>query len=115
MTVWRWRRRPSCCGSPREAVTNVRRHANAENVWVTCRIDPPQAYASCVADDGSGMDSPRNDSFGLDIMQERAKRIGAELAWHPRDGGGTVLEVLLKTVRRGQRGVVGDHLRSARR
>ena len=78
-----------------EAVTNVRRHANAENVWVTCRIDPPQAYLR-VADDGSGMDSPRNDSFGLDIMQERAKRIGAELAWHPRDGGGTVLEVLLK-------------------
>ena len=78
-----------------EAVTNVQRHANAENVWVTCRIDPPQAYLR-VADDGSGMDSPRNDSFGLDIMQERAKRIGAELAWHPRDGGGTVLEVLLK-------------------
>ncbi len=78
-----------------EAVTNVRRHANAENVWVTCRVDPPHAFLR-VADDGCGMDSPRNDSFGLDIMQERANRIGAELAWHPRDGGGTVLELVLQ-------------------
>jgi signal transduction histidine kinase len=78
-----------------EAVTNVRRHANAENVWVTCRVDPPYAFLR-VADDGAGMDSPRNDSFGLDIMQERADRIGAELTWHPRDGGGTVLEVVLQ-------------------
>lgn len=78
-----------------EAVTNVRRHANAENVWVTCRVDPPYAYLR-IADDGTGMDSPRNDSFGLDIMQERAKRIGAELNWHPREGGGTVLEVVLQ-------------------
>ncbi|MEZ5185849.1 MAG: sensor histidine kinase [Candidatus Nanopelagicales bacterium] len=78
-----------------EAVTNVRRHANADNVWVTCRIDPPFAFLR-VADDGTGMDSPRNDSFGLDIMQERANRIGARLNWHPRDGGGTVLEVVLQ-------------------
>jgi signal transduction histidine kinase len=78
-----------------EAVTNVRRHANAENVWVTCRVDPPYAFLR-VADDGTGMDSPRNDSFGLDIMQERADRIGAELAWRPREGGGTVLEVVLQ-------------------
>ena len=25
-----------------EAVTNARKHANAHNLWVTCRIDPPQ-------------------------------------------------------------------------
>lgn len=56
---------------------------------------PPYAFLR-VADDGTGMDSPRNDSFGLDIMQERADRIGAELAWHPREGGGTVLEVVLQ-------------------
>ncbi len=78
-----------------EAVTNVRRHADAENVWVTCRVDPPYAFLR-IADDGVGMDSPREDSFGLDIMQERANRIGAELSWHPREGGGTVLEVVLQ-------------------
>lgn len=78
-----------------EAVTNVRRHAQAENVWVTCRIDPPEGFLR-VADDGSGMDSPREDSFGLDIMAERADRIGADLTWYPRDGGGTVVEVSLQ-------------------
>lgn len=77
-----------------EAVTNVRRHAQADNLWVTYRGDPPGAFLR-VADDGQGMDSPRNDSFGLDIMQERADRIGAELSWRDRDGGGTVLEVAL--------------------
>lgn len=78
-----------------EAVTNVRRHASAENMWVTCRVDPPNALLR-VADDGAGMDSPREDSFGLDIMAERASRIGAHLSWRPRDGGGTVLEVVLQ-------------------
>lgn len=77
-----------------EAVTNVRRHAEADNLWVTYRADPPSAFLR-VADDGHGMDSPRNDSFGLDIMQERADRIGAELTWRPREGGGTVLEVAM--------------------
>lgn len=78
-----------------EAVTNVRRHAAADNLWVTYRVEPPGAYLS-VADDGQGMDSPRNDSFGLDIMQERAQRIGARMSWHPRHGGGTVLEVVVQ-------------------
>lgn len=78
-----------------EAVTNVRRHAEADNLWVTCRIDPPTAFLR-IADDGHGMDSPRNDSFGLDIMQERADRIGAELSWRSREEGGTVLEVVLQ-------------------
>ncbi|MEI2641145.1 MAG: GAF domain-containing sensor histidine kinase [Candidatus Nanopelagicales bacterium] len=78
-----------------EAVTNVRRHAAADNLWVTYKVDPPGAFLS-VTDDGQGMDSPRNDSFGLDIMQERAHRIGAQLSWRPRDGGGTVLEVALQ-------------------
>lgn len=78
-----------------EAVTNVRRHAHAENLWVTCRIDPPAALLQ-IADDGSGNYSPRNDSFGLDIMRERADRIGADLQWYPREGGGTVVEVALR-------------------
>lgn len=78
-----------------EAVTNVRRHAAAENLWVTCRLSPPYAFLQ-VADDGSGPGSPRKDSFGLAIMQERADRIGATLVRRRREGGGTVLEVVLE-------------------
>lgn len=77
-----------------EAVTNVRKHAGAANLWVTCRIDPPSALLR-VEDDGSGLGKPRSDSFGLEVMRERAGRIGATLSVHDREEGGTAVEVLL--------------------
>jgi len=77
-----------------EAVTNARKHARAQNLWVTCRIDPPSAYLS-VSDDGSGLGTPRDDSFGLEVMRERAQRIGARLAVGNRPDGGTAVEVTL--------------------
>jgi hypothetical protein len=75
-----------------EAVTNARKHARAKNLWVTCRVDPPRAFLR-VADDGDGLGSPRLDSYGLEIMRERAVRLGASLAIRNRVGGGTVVEV----------------------
>jgi signal transduction histidine kinase len=77
-----------------EAVTNARKHANAHNLWVTCRIDPPGAYLA-VEDDGAGLGRPREDSFGLEVMRERADRIGAKLQVGNRSGGGTQVEVTL--------------------
>ena len=35
-----------------EAITNARKHADAENLWVTCRVDPPRASLR-VEDDGA--------------------------------------------------------------
>jgi signal transduction histidine kinase len=81
-----------------EAVTNVRRHAEAKNLWVTCRVTPPHAFLR-VADDGRGLGSPRIDSYGLDIMRERAGRLGVELTVRKRDGGGTVVEMTLGSPR----------------
>jgi signal transduction histidine kinase len=77
-----------------EAVTNARKHADAENLWVTCRVDPPVALLR-VEDDGRGLGRPRADSFGLEVMRERAARIGARLAVYGRDEGGTAVEVTL--------------------
>ncbi len=77
-----------------EAVTNARKHANAQNLWVTCRIDPPGAYLA-VADDGDGLGRPRDDSFGLEVMRERAERIGARLSVENRPEGGTAVQVTL--------------------
>lgn len=79
-----------------EAVTNARKHAQARNLWVTCRVDPPHAYLS-VADDGGGLGRPRQDSFGLEVMRERAARVGARLTVASRPGGGTSVEVRLGT------------------
>ena len=77
-----------------EAIANARRHAHARNLWVTARVDPPHALLR-VADDGVGLGPTRDDSFGLEIMGERAARIGATLDFRPRVGGGTIVEVVL--------------------
>lgn len=76
-----------------EAVTNARKHSSAENLWVDCRIRPPFARIT-VEDDGTGIDGglagPRADSYGLNIMRERASRINATLdiaAGDPDTGG----------------------------
>jgi signal transduction histidine kinase len=61
-----------------EAITNARKHSDAANLWVDCRIQPPHARIS-IRDDGDGLGTPREDSFGIKIMKERAGRINAEL------------------------------------
>ena len=61
-----------------EAITNARKHSSAANLWVDCRIQPPMAQIS-VRDDGAGLGTAREDSYGLKIMRERADRIGARL------------------------------------
>jgi signal transduction histidine kinase len=92
-----------------EAVTNVRRHAGAKNLWLTVVVDPPRARI-VVADDGRGLAAPRLDSMGITGMKERATRIGASLVVGNRKDGddaapgepgstGTVVEVLLEPSR----------------
>ncbi len=80
-----------------EAITNVRKHANAENLWVTCRVAAPHALLR-VEDDGQGLGAGRIDSFGMEIMRERSSRIGAVLRVEPRRNGGTSVEVALGSV-----------------
>jgi signal transduction histidine kinase len=80
-----------------EAITNVRKHAGAQNLWVTVRTAPPSAFLR-IEDDGLGLGPGRADSYGMDIMRERADRLGAALRVSPRDAGGTVVEVALGTL-----------------
>ena len=60
-----------------EAVTNVRKHARAKNLWLTVEVDPPRARIT-VADDGRGLQAKRLDSMGIQGMHER--RIASEVA-----------------------------------
>ena len=83
-----------------EAITNARKHSQARNLWVTCRVNPPDAYMR-IADDGRGLGSPRIDSYGLDIMRERAQRLGVALRVRERHGGGTVIEIALGSAQLG--------------
>ncbi|HEX6233011.1 MAG TPA: histidine kinase [Jiangellaceae bacterium] len=77
-----------------EAITNVRNHAKARNLWVTVSVNPPAARVQ-VADDGVGLGVRPRDRYGLDIMAERARRVGATLLIENRPAGGTVVDVSL--------------------
>ena len=80
-----------------EAITNARKHAGADNLWVTCSVDPPRALL-LVEDDGVGVQAARHDSYGFEIMRERASRLRATLQVVPRRPRGTSVEVRLGIV-----------------
>jgi signal transduction histidine kinase len=83
-----------------EAITNARKHAGAENLWVACTIDPPYAEIE-VSDDGHGMvDRPKEGRYGLAIMEERAERIRGRLVIRPRIPNGTTVAVVLGSASR---------------
>jgi signal transduction histidine kinase len=79
-----------------EAITNARKHASARNLWVDYWTEPPHAGLT-VRDDGTGLRDGRDDSYGMSIMRERAKRIDAVLDifdGHGQGSGtGTVVQV----------------------
>ena len=80
-----------------EAITNARKHAGADNLWVTCAVDPPYAQIE-VSDDGQGIADQRPDGrYGLAIMAERAERIRGRLEISPRHPSGTTVAVVLGT------------------
>ena len=64
-----------------EALSNVRKHARASQVWLDVQQQPVWRFE--VRDDGVGFDTDDHEldetHVGLRIMQERAQRIGAEL------------------------------------
>ena len=83
-----------------EAITNARKHAGAQNLWVSCEIDPPYARIE-IADDGAGIGPHRTEGrLGLAIMAERAERIRGQLEITPRGSGGTSVAVVLGTAHR---------------
>lgn len=75
-----------------EAMTNAVRHSGATAIDVTCRVSAPAAEIT-VRDDGDGMGTGREDSYGLAIMRERAGLIDADLTIGPADPNGTVVTV----------------------
>ncbi len=80
----------------REALWNVRKHAEAGRVTLRCRRRG-EAVVVEVADNGRGFDveaARRNGrTFGLTIMADRARAAGGWLRLESRPGGGTTVAV----------------------
>ena len=77
--------RSDVIGIVQEALANIRKHANAENVRVLIRRQGGR-YRVMIEDDGRGIlqpgvdeVAPTSEHFGLQIMRERAANLGAEL------------------------------------
>lgn len=75
-----------------EAIGNVRKHAHADNLWITL-VSDATALLLEVEDDGVGNAMPKDRHWGLQSMQERAAGIGASLKVVPRVGGGTIVRL----------------------
>ncbi len=73
-----------------EAIGNVRKHARADNLWVSLDSDGTVLHLE-VADDGVGNAGPRDRHWGMQGMRERAHGVGAALDVSPRPDGGTVV------------------------
>jgi signal transduction histidine kinase len=58
-----------------EALTNVARHAHAQNCWLHLRLDGDW-LALEVRDDGRGLPADMRNGVGLHAMQERAAELG---------------------------------------
>ena len=84
-----------------EALSNIRKHAHASEVWVQVSKGPPWVFR--VRDNGQGFDAAQANrqgmSFGLQIMRERAAGIGAGVRLESTPGQGTEVVLTLPMTR----------------
>ncbi|OYU42890.1 MAG: hypothetical protein CFE44_21455 [Burkholderiales bacterium PBB4] len=79
-----------------EALSNVRKHAGATQIEV--RVQKGAQWQFTVQDDGIGFTPHHARSsthIGLNIMQERAGRVGAQVKVHSSPGEGTTVSLVL--------------------
>ncbi len=76
----------------REALSNVHRHAEAEHAGISIKALTKQLTIK-IWDDGKGISDElvEQGHFGIGIMQERAKSLGANLELKPRQPQGTIV------------------------
>jgi signal transduction histidine kinase len=75
-----------------EAMNNAIKHAQASTIKVHCEVHAPYAEIT-VSDDGRGLQQSRTDSNGVQIMEERARLIGAALSIDSAPGRGLTVRV----------------------
>lgn len=88
-----------------ESLANVRKHAKAHTVRVLLTREAGGQHVLLIEDDGVGFSAPADgaqpgERIGLSILEERARRIGAELRIESEPGEGTRVEVMFEVNRR---------------
>ncbi len=78
-----------------EALTNVRRHAEAASAWVRLEVSDDGGAVLEVADDGRGIDPHQVEGFGLRGMRDRVAATGGTLEVGSPAAGGTLVRVSL--------------------
>lgn len=83
----------------RESVTNALKHAAATQVVIHVEVQSGRLLLQ-IKDNGRGFDVGaetlgKSGHFGCVGMRERARKIGAQVAWHSAPGRGTTVEVIL--------------------
>jgi signal transduction histidine kinase len=79
-----------------EAISNARKHSEADNIWVSLKLQDEAAFVAEVEDDGTGFDIDaiqmtydRRGSLGLVNMHERAEMTDGALSISSAPGEGT--------------------------
>ncbi len=89
----------------KEALTNVRKHAEASKAWICFERDGDWTRIT-VEDDGRGFDPAQvagegRQYFGLQIMRERAESVGGSLELDSQPGKGTRVVIRVPRARQG--------------
>lgn len=98
----------------RESLSNIVRHSHATVAIISIRQHVLNSglhqLLIAISDNGRGMQPgmKRQDSFGLEIMQERAERIGANFSIVPNQPCGTRVQVALEINSSNMRGKAHD-------
>jgi signal transduction histidine kinase len=77
-----------------EALTNVRKHAEANQVDVVLRYDDDQTMLA-VSDDGVGFDAANVDGFGLRGMRSRVEQVSGTMEVQTAPGKGTTIRLVV--------------------
>lgn len=78
-----------------EALSNIRKHADASHAWITCQLAAEELILE-LRDDGCGFnpeDVPSAARYGLRGMRERSDLIGADLEIISRPHEGTIVRI----------------------
>ena len=75
-----------------ESVSNVQKHAQASNVWVTLDFRQVQKTILTVKDDGIGSENV-DGGFGLLGMRERARLVNGDLEVNTSPGEGFAIQL----------------------